>query len=136
MSASGQCALLCSFSAVSIQVFVLLGISGTIMKSIAFWGMRDLPFQHVTVLKQPGGTVEHISSVNAAADFLLSNWPEDKGRKYKTAWQTCLDALNGTETTKHARSSFIAAAKEADIFVSERTPSATHPGSGAMEGSL
>ncbi|WP_417021044.1 DUF982 domain-containing protein [Candidatus Phyllobacterium onerii] len=90
--------------------------------------MRELPFQHVTVLKQPGGTVEHISSVNAAADFLLSNWPDDKGKKYRAARQTCLDALNGTGTARHARSTFVAALKEADIFVSERTPSARHPG--------
>ena len=91
--------------------------------------MRELSFQHVTVLKHPGGKVEHIASVNAAADFLLSSdWPSDKGKKYRVARQSCLDALNGEGTAKHARSAFIAAAKEADIYVEERTPSDAHPG--------
>jgi len=91
--------------------------------------MRELPFHHVTVIKPPGGKVEHIASVNAAVDFLRSCWTDDRGRKFRAARQICLDALNGKDTAKHARSAFVAAVKEAEIYVDERTPSKTHPGS-------
>lgn len=69
----------------------------------------------------------NVGSVDEATEFLLQHWPNEKGRKYKAARQTCLDALQGRATARHARSAFIAAAKEADIYVRERTPAPTNP---------
>jgi hypothetical protein len=89
--------------------------------------MRALPFQHVTIMTGPAGQMLNIASVEEATEFLLQNWPDEKGRKYKAARQACLDALEGRDTARHARSGFIAAAKEAGIYVRERTPTPANP---------
>jgi Protein of unknown function (DUF982) len=57
-------------------------------------------------------------SVREAAEWLLSNWPaEGRGPAYAGALQACLDALAVKLSTDKARLAFIAAAREADIFV-------------------
>lgn len=89
--------------------------------------MRALPFHHVTISAGHGVRMQTIASVEEAAEFLTQHWPEEKGRKFRSARQICLDAMAGRETAKHARSAFVAAAKEADIYVAERTPSAANP---------
>jgi hypothetical protein len=90
--------------------------------------MRVLPFHHVTIMTGAAGRVLNIASVEEATECLLHLWPPaEKGRKYRAARQVCLDALEGKETAKHARSAFIAAAKEADIYIRERTPSLANP---------
>jgi hypothetical protein len=93
----------------------------------AFLSMRALPFHHVTIMTEPAGRILNVASVEEAAEFLLQHWPDEWGRKYQTARQTCLEALAGREATRHARSAFIAAAKEADIYVKERTPTPANP---------
>jgi hypothetical protein len=62
--------------------------------------MRVLPFHHVTLLAQSGGQMLNIGSVDEATEFLLQHWPNEKGRKYKAARQTCLDALQGRAAGK------------------------------------
>jgi hypothetical protein len=90
--------------------------------------MRALPFHRVTIMTEAAGRILNVASVEEAMEFLLQHWPRDKkGRKYRAARQACLDALGGRETTRHARSAFIAAAKEADIYVRERTPTPANP---------
>jgi hypothetical protein len=89
--------------------------------------MRALPFHHVTISAGHGVRMQTIASVEEAAEFLTQHWPEEKGRKFRSARQICLDAMAGRETAKHARSAFVAAAKEADIYVAERTPSPANP---------
>ena len=64
------------------------------------------------------GCLRAISSVREAAEWLLSDWPtEGRGLAYAAALQACLDALAGKLSTDKARLAFIAAAREADIFV-------------------
>ncbi|WP_436120190.1 DUF982 domain-containing protein [Phyllobacterium sp. LjRoot231] len=89
--------------------------------------MRVLPFHHVTIMTQPGGQILNVASVEEATEFLMQHWPEEKGRKYKAARQICVEALDGRVTPRHARSAFVAAAKEADIYVRERTPTPANP---------
>ncbi|MEK1850384.1 MAG: DUF982 domain-containing protein [Phyllobacterium sp.] len=79
-------------------------------------------------MTQAAGRILNVASVEEATEVLLQHWPaEGKGKKYKAARQACLDALEGRETARHARSAFIAAAKEADIYVKERTPTPANP---------
>ncbi|WP_376772247.1 DUF982 domain-containing protein [Phyllobacterium trifolii] len=63
-------------------------------------------------------------SVDEATDFLLQHWPDETERKYKAARRTCLDALQRHHAACEAG---MAAAKEADIYVGERTPTPASP---------
>jgi hypothetical protein len=75
------------------------------------------PFPPVTIESHRLGKPKNICSVTEAAEFLLMKWPIHEGQKLKVARQRCFDALNGKASAADARSAFIAAAKEADIFV-------------------
>ena len=66
-----------------------------------------------------GGRMQNIASVEEATEFLTQHWPDEKGRKFRSARQICLDAMAGRETARHARSAFVAAAKEKLISTSE-----------------
>ncbi|CAN7506028.1 DUF982 domain-containing protein [Phyllobacterium sp. LjRoot231] len=63
------------------------------------------------------GKPKNICSVTEAAEFLLMKWPVHEGHKLKAAHQRCFDVLDGKASAADVRSAFIAAAKEADIFV-------------------
>jgi hypothetical protein len=84
--------------------------------------MENIHFSVVTVETSRLGQIRKITSVTQAAAFLLSEWPGNRGRLHGLARQACLEALDGTITGEMARSAFIGAAKEAGIFVRERTP--------------
>ncbi|UXN57872.1 DUF982 domain-containing protein [Phyllobacterium zundukense] len=75
------------------------------------------PFPPVTIESRRLGKPENICSVTEAAEFLLMKWPVHQGPKLKAARQRCFDALDGNASAADARSAFIEAAKEADIFV-------------------
>ena len=84
--------------------------------------MPKSSFQHVNVDTPNAGRVLTVASVEDALEFLHRHWPHTKGRKFNTAERACHDALEGKQTVEAARSAFIAAAKEAGIYVKERTP--------------
>lgn len=75
------------------------------------------PFPRVTIESSHSGRPETICSVSEAVEFLLNKWPVYEGQKLNAARQCCLGALEGKATAAEARSAFIEAAKEANIFV-------------------
>jgi hypothetical protein len=53
-----------------------------------------------------------------AAEMLIESWPKDRrGPKYRAALRACMDVLEQRRTVAGARKAFIAAAKEARVFV-------------------
>jgi hypothetical protein len=55
-----------------------------------------------------------------AAEVLLDGWPQDRrGPKYRAALRICMDVMEQRRTVAGARKAFIAAAKEAHLFVRE-----------------
>jgi hypothetical protein len=70
-----------------------------------------------------GGRLRDVGSIDEAVEFLLQHWPDQRSRKFNTARQACLDALEGKQTVEAARTAFIVAAKEAGIYVKEKTHS-------------
>lgn len=62
------------------------------------------------------GETRNVSTPREAVDCLLQ-WPYRDGKRYQKAMRHCLYALIGEKPTEKARSSFLKAAKEADIFV-------------------
>jgi hypothetical protein len=82
----------------------------------------NLPFHQLTIMTDHPGRMRNIASVHEAAEFLVQHWLVGRGQKFRAAQQACLDALAGRKTAKHARAAFIAAAKEADIYVREQRP--------------
>ena len=53
-----------------------------------------------------------------AAEILVEGWPRDRrGPKYRAALRACMDVLEQRRTVAGARKAFIAAAKEAHLFV-------------------
>ena len=75
------------------------------------------PFAPVTIETAPG-RFRNIHSVRAAAEMLLSAWPEaGKGPAYAAATRACLNAVEGKTTPEVARRAFMIAAQEAGIFM-------------------
>ncbi|MBZ3695416.1 MULTISPECIES: DUF982 domain-containing protein [Phyllobacterium] len=81
--------------------------------------MRKFPFESVTVETKKIGAYRNITSVEEAAEFLLTDWPARHGPTYLAARQVSLDTMEGTRTIDEARAAFIEAAKAADIFIRE-----------------
>lgn len=75
------------------------------------------PFPPVTIESRGLGKSRNICSVSEAAEYLLMKWPVHEGQKLKAARQRCFDALEGKASAADARSAFIEAAREADIFI-------------------
>ncbi|MEK1853445.1 MAG: DUF982 domain-containing protein [Phyllobacterium sp.] len=79
--------------------------------------MENVYFKSVTVESAHPGKLRNISSVATAAEFLLNEWPGKRGRLHGLARQACLEAMDGTGTGDIARSAFLDAATEANIYV-------------------
>jgi hypothetical protein len=75
---------------------------------------------HVVVKTTEPSRLRRVTSVSQAAEAML-DWPATarRGRAYKLAAKACHAALAGTSTASKARRTFIAAAKEASVFVRE-----------------
>jgi hypothetical protein len=86
--------------------------------------MGTLRFSRLIVIEYGRvGQLRHIGSVREAAECLLGKWPnEGRGPKFSQALEACHNALAGDGSAESARRAFIAAAKEADIFVREAGP--------------
>lgn len=76
----------------------------------------------VTVRLGPDGEHRILKSAHDASDFLLNNWPGKKTPKQRAALQACHDAQAGNKPAMTARRAFIAAAREADVLVSDKAP--------------
>ncbi|MGB3386907.1 MAG: DUF982 domain-containing protein [Pseudaminobacter sp.] len=74
----------------------------------------------VTVRLAPDGEPRILKTARDASDFLLHNWPGKKTPKQRAALQACHDAQNGHKPAMTARRAFIAAAREADILVTDK----------------
>ncbi|WP_245425171.1 DUF982 domain-containing protein [Phyllobacterium brassicacearum] len=57
-----------------------------------------------------------LRSQRRAVAFLLSEWPGKRGRLHGLARQACLEALEGNVAGDLARTAFVDAAREADIY--------------------
>jgi hypothetical protein len=90
--------------------------------------MENVHFKSVTVESLFPGKLRTIASVAEAAEFLLNEWPGKRGRLHGLAQQACLEAMDGSATGDMARSVFVEAAKEADIYVEGNIASAVIPG--------
>lgn len=78
-------------------------------------------FDFVTIKSNQLGRYTNVTSVCQAADILTSSWPVDGiGKAYFAAVRVCMDQLRGNANAEAVRKAFVAAAKEAGIFVSER----------------
>lgn len=77
-----------------------------------------MAFASITVLNEHTRKHTIIHSLEEAAEFILYDWPIVPGDLVSSARQACLDALLGKVEDQIARDFFIAAAKEARIFIS------------------
>ena len=66
------------------------------------------------------GRLRNVGSVAEAAEYLVgSDWPR-RGAQHCAAATACLQALAGEISPEAARQAFIAAAREAGIFIGEK----------------
>lgn len=75
---------------------------------------------HKPVIIQPGRIDRDrvVSTVREAAEILLRDWPQE-GDTRTRAMKACLDVINGKKPPSTARTAFIAAAKDARIYMGE-----------------
>lgn len=74
----------------------------------------------VTVRSGSDGPDMQLVSAREANDYLLNNWQGKRSPKHRAALQACHDALSGDKPAMTARRAFIAAAREVDLFVSDK----------------
>lgn len=61
-----------------------------------------------------------VTNVRDAAHLLLREWPEQSSEARQAAMEACLRVFRGEGSARNARQAFIAAAKDARIFVGEK----------------
>ena len=78
----------------------------------------------VPLTVKPGEAGENmvLRTTREASDYLLNKWPGKKSPKHRAALQACHDAQAGDKPVMNARRAFIAAAREADVLVSDKAP--------------
>ncbi len=81
--------------------------------------MREFPFPYMTVTDHFGHAV-NILSVSEAAVWHVAQWPTRSGDQHEKAKQICVDALAGKVTCAACRNAFIAAAREAVIYITHK----------------
>ncbi len=83
--------------------------------------MENIRFETpVTVKGDAAGTSLLLRSAKEASAFLLNNWPGKKSPKHRAALQACSDAISGEKPAMAARRAFVAAAREAGIFINDK----------------
>ncbi|MBQ9353993.1 MULTISPECIES: DUF982 domain-containing protein [unclassified Phyllobacterium] len=83
--------------------------------------MKDAQFKPVTVESLHSFKLRNIGSVAEAAEFLSSDWPGERGRIYLLARMACNEAMEGHASPAMARSVFVQATMDADIYVENTT---------------
>ena len=75
-------------------------------------------YRTIVIETRKPGRLRVVGSAREAAEALVRDWPEGgRGPATSAATWACLAALEGTGPVEKAREAFIAAAKEANIFV-------------------
>lgn len=74
----------------------------------------------VTVKVDPAGTLLTLRTARETSDFLLNRWPGKRSEKHRAALQACSDVNLGNKPPIGARRAFVAAVREAGIFVDEK----------------
>ena len=82
--------------------------------------MRDENFD-IPVTIETGQIGRHLTVTRTAqaASLLVDKWPAERGPKYRSALKALMDAMDQRKPVEPARKAFVAAAKEADVFVRE-----------------
>jgi hypothetical protein len=77
---------------------------------------------HKPVVVQPGRIDRDrvVITLADAAEILLRDWPIAESKKRTAAMQACLQVIRGEKPPRVARQAFIAAAKDARIFLGEQ----------------
>jgi hypothetical protein len=83
--------------------------------------MRDSTFEHVMITSPRSGMVLNVSSVQQASELLAHCWTKLCGPKHAEAVEACTKALQEEWSADEARTAFIEAAKEIDVYVLEKT---------------
>jgi hypothetical protein len=76
----------------------------------------------VTVKAGDSGDSQLLRTVRETSDYLMNSWPGKKSPKHRAALQACHDALAGDKPAMNARRAFIAAAREVNVFISDKAP--------------
>jgi hypothetical protein len=84
--------------------------------------MENNRFETPVTVKSAQGPDKVLRTAREASDYLLNAWPGKRGPKHREALQACHDALAGDKPAMIARRAFIAAAREAGVFVSDKAP--------------
>jgi hypothetical protein len=74
----------------------------------------------LTVKSGPNGADRLLRTAREASDYLLNDWPGKRSPKHRAALQACHDAMAGGKPAMIARRAFVAAAREADVLVSDK----------------
>lgn len=74
----------------------------------------------VTVRVDPAGTLLTLRTARESSEFLLNKWPGKRSEKHRAALQACSDVDAGSKPVIGARRAFVAAAREAGVFVDEK----------------
>ena len=85
--------------------------------------MENNRFETPVTVKSPApGADILLRSASEATNYLLNSWPGKRGPKHREALQACNDAVEGIKPAMTARRAFIAAARDASVFVSDKAP--------------
>jgi hypothetical protein len=57
-----------------------------------------------------------IAGAREASEFLMADWPTERGPRHRDALETCLKVLDGHRSTMDAKQALIDAASEAGIL--------------------
>jgi hypothetical protein len=78
--------------------------------------MRNEPFEApVRIRTMKSGRYRVLNDTAEAALFLVDQWPEARGPKYRSALKAMMDAMEGRKAVTSARRALIAAAREAKL---------------------
>ncbi len=82
---------------------------------------RDKNSFHEAVVVQTGRIDRHrvVTSTAQAAGILLHEWPQSGSEKRIRAMLACIAVIRGVEEPRVARDAFIAAAKDARVYLYE-----------------
>ena len=83
--------------------------------------MKHVPFDTpVTVRGDAAGALLTLRNAGDASDFLLNKWPGKRTDKHRAALQACADVQGTGKPPIAARRAFVAAAREAGVFVDSK----------------
>ncbi|WEX74215.1 DUF982 domain-containing protein [Sinorhizobium numidicum] len=76
------------------------------------------PWNECVPVRLPNETAVHmVSNTRQAAELLAKSWPVSHGKAYENAIEVCLAVLERDYPSYIARAAFVAAAKEAQVYL-------------------